>query len=297
MHKILFFLLAVSIACQAQTAQQNAKRQENPLTPGINQKRELAKIERYLDLFDYRVIKNELRQNGYALEKRFNKQLKAGKQNDTAESAVLLGNGKTLLTFDKINHPAETVDIGLFPFLSKTDAQMFVSQTAPRVGCHWIISTKPQPQVLFESAQFDVGREDFQILDLDADGVYELSFESVSFYGFEPERLGHVGAPLTEIIFKYDSQTNKYAPANAQFADFVLREIENQKTKIRRDHKDWQFADVLAIMLRYVYAGRETDAWNFFDREYNLADKNNLKTKIKVVLNNDRTYQYLYGAK
>jgi hypothetical protein len=278
----LFFLAVCRIAAA----------QENPKTPGINQKNETVKIEKYVNLFDFRVVGNSFTENGYTLERRVN--ANAERENTSAEFAVMRKNGSTVERFDFLNHPFDSIDFGLFSFLGKKDRQIFVSQTAPRSGVHLIIGTRPQFRVLFKNSEWNVGREDFNAIDLDGDSVFELSFESTAFYGFEPERLGNVGAPLTEIVFKYDSSADKFLPANPRFAEFSLRGVDEEIARIRRDNKDFQFADVFAIALRFVYAGKETEAWDFFDRNYNFDDREDLKTKIKAIIKTDAVYQYIY---
>ena len=267
-----------------------AAAQVNPQTPGINQKNEAAKIETYTDLFDFRVIKDSFTENGFVLERRF--QTLPGSP-DKPEYAVLLRNNKTVFRFDCLKHPFTSVFLGMFPFLGTNERQLFVAQIAPRSGSHWILNLKTM-ETLFDSDEYNVGREDFHILDLDGDRVFELSFESLAFYNFEPQRLESAGVPLTEIIFRYDSQRRKYVPANPQFGDYVLRGVDEQTARIRRGNKDFQLSGVLVVALQYVYAGRESEGWDFFDRNYNFADGIEIKTKARAILQNDAVYQYIY---
>lgn len=58
---ILVFLIFASTA-NAQT---------NPQIPGINQKNEATKIEKYTNLFDYRAIRDSVAENGFVVERRF----------------------------------------------------------------------------------------------------------------------------------------------------------------------------------------------------------------------------------
>lgn len=266
--------------------------QQNPQIPGINQKNEATKIEKYVDLFDYRTIRDSISENGFVLERRFKTLPASG---DKPESAVLLKNGKTVFQFDRITHPFSSVFFGAFPFLGKANGnQIFVAQIAPRTGGHWVINLKPAYEIVFSSDEYNVGREEFHAIDLNGDRVYELSFESLAFYNFEPQRLGNAGVPLPEIIFKYDAASRKYVPANPQFADYALRGVDDETARIRRDNKDFQLAGVLSIVLQYIYAGRETDGWVFFDQNYEFADRAEIKTKAQSVLKNDPVYLRIY---
>jgi hypothetical protein len=266
--------------------------QQNPQIPGINQKNEATKIEKYVDLFDYRTIKDSVSENGFVLERRFKTLPATG---DKPESAVLKKNSKTVFQFDRIVHPFSSVFFGAFPFLGKAGgSQLFIAQIAPRSGNHWVINVKPAYEVLFSSDEYNVGREEFHAIDLDGDRIYELSFESLAFYNFEPQRLGNAGVPLTEIVFKYDAGSRKYVPANPQFANYALRGVDDEIVRIRGDNKDFQLAGVLSIVLQYVYSGREADAWALFDQNYQFADREEIKIKAQAVLKNDAVYQYIY---
>ena len=277
-------LIFIALAACTTTAQQ---RPDDPQTTVKNQKIELPEVERYINLFDYRVL-GDLTANGYTLERR----PRRGDNDDVY--AILRRNKQTVMKFDALEKGGfSAVDFGLFAFLDKKNPQIFVSQTAPRTGVHWIINTKPAFKVLFDSSKYQVGRDDFQVIDVDGDGNYELALESTAFYGFESLHF-NVSVPLTEIIFKYDQQTQEFLPANVEFSNYSLRQIAAQIADIRRDSKEQQFADVLAITLRYVYAGQETAGWEFFQREYNFTDAGQLEIRIKAVLNRDPVYQFIY---
>lgn len=285
MSKILNLILLVLFLFSLTPAQ------ENPQTPGINQKNEAAKIETYVDLFDYRQIKDSITENSFVLSRSFKPTTAAG---DKPEAAVLRKNGKAILQFDRIGHPFSSVFFGTFSFLGRANgAQLFVAQTAPRAGSHWIINLKPSLEIFFSSDQYNVGREEFHAIDLDGDRVYELSFESLAFSNFEPERLGNAGVPLTEIVFRYDAAQRRYIPANPRFADYALRGEREEIFRIRRDNKDFQLSGVLTLALQYIYAGRETDGWAFFDQHYDFPDRGEIKTRAQAVLRNDPVYQYL----
>jgi len=50
----------------------------------------------------------------------------------------------------------------------------------------------------------------------------------------------------------------------------------------------------LKVLLKRIYAGNETDAWKFFDTEYRLSDKDEIKSDIKKALRYDPVYRSLY---
>jgi len=50
----------------------------------------------------------------------------------------------------------------------------------------------------------------------------------------------------------------------------------------------------LEVLLRYLYAGQERKAWDFFDENYKLNDKREIKRDIEKKLQDCALYQYLY---
>lgn len=267
--------------------------QSDPLVPGINQKNEARKIETYIDLFNYRAVRDSIVANGFVLERRIGR---STSRNDKPEFAVLRKNNKTVLQIDRVRHPLSTGFFGSFPLLGKNfKPQLFAAQIAPRAGSHWIFAVNPEFETLFASDDYNVGREEFQAIDLNADGVFELSFESLAFYNFEPERLGNAGVPLTEIVFKFDIARRRFVPANPEFADYALRGVDDAAVRIRRDNKDFQLAGVLVVTLEYIYAGKETEGWAFFRENYAFADNAEIMAKAQTVLKTDPVYKFIYG--
>jgi hypothetical protein len=49
---------------------------------------------------------------------------------------------------------------------------------------------------------------------------------------------------------------------------------------------------VADIVIRYLYAGRKREAWNFFEREYEDSDyKQSARATLKEVLGKDALYR------
>lgn len=76
-----------------------------------------------------------------------------------------------------------------------------------------------------------------------------------------------------------------------------MRDIEQQKTKVRIEKSNTAQNDgdilgaILEVLLEYVYVGKEKEAWEFYEAEYNLPDKAEMKPKIKNRLKEDSVYQ------
>jgi hypothetical protein len=212
-----------------------------------------------------------------------------------ASYAVLKKNGRVVAKFDGVYHGmGNTTDFGLFPFLGGGAKQLAVSLTIPRGGRHWVVGLSSAARVIFDSGDYGVGREEFSvIIDIDKDGVYEISLPLTEFYMFES--MNTAETPLPEIVFKYDGKARKYLPANPSFQSYVLRGIEDEVSRLRPGEGNSYISERLDILLRYIYAGKEEVGWDFFDREYRLPDKEQMKSKVKAVLRNEGAYKYIYG--
>ncbi len=207
--------------------------------------------------------------------------------------AILRRNGRTLATFDGVYSGfGNASDFGLVSLLGGETKQLVVSQTIPRGGRHWVVSLSPDFRILFDSGDYGVGREEIGIVDIDRDGVYEISQVMTAFYGFE--NLSSAATPLPEIIFRYDERARRYLPANRHFQDYSLRGIEQEVANLNGREGDEYLSGVLDIVLRYIYAGKEHEAWLFFDRQDRLQNKEELRARIRTVLRNEPVHRFVY---
>lgn len=208
--------------------------------------------------------------------------------------AVLKRNGKEITNFDGVYFGAgNATDFGLFPFLGGAMKQLAVSQTTPRTGRHWVSDISLDGRIIFDSSDWGVGGEDFSIIDIDKDGIYEISLPITEFYIFEGMSMAET--PLPEIIFKFDKKPRKYFPANPSFQEYTLKGVDDEIKQLDPNDDVTYLSKRLSIVLRFVYAGRETEAWSFFDKVYERPDKEKLRVKIESVLKNDKVYRYIYG--
>jgi len=292
MQKIINVLLPAIFLCNCcETKSVNSQQVENTNTKLIEVKKEIKKQNGIVSLSEYFISQDSLAYNGFVIKKAFSK-LKP-KDSPEAEIAdlVIKKNGKTLLKFDGIYYPlGNDLDFGLFSFLGGDEKQLAVSDTIPRGGIHYVVSLTQQPKVLFASSDWNVGREEFDATDIDNDGVFEVILAAV-FDEFE--QLPKSDVPRTDIYFRYDKTTEKFMPANHLNRDFVLRDIDKQKAQINRQDKESQFADVLSVSLKYIYAGEEKQAWEFYDKEYNFDDREARKKRIKSILLSDPIYKFV----
>jgi len=208
--------------------------------------------------------------------------------------AVLRKNGKRIAKFDAHPEtPLNTIDFGLFSFLGSGKKQLAISQTEPRTGEHWLVDLS-DGRIIFDSGDWGVGRDEFGVVDIDQDGVLEISLPLIDFYMFE--NMSMAETPLPEIIFKYDKKSRKYLPANSIFRDYALSTAEEQIARLKSPETPGYLSDRLDIVLQYIYAGEEQKAWQFFDQEYTLPNKEEIRSKVKNILAREPVHRYLYPS-
>jgi hypothetical protein len=212
--------------------------------------------------------------------------------------AVLRKDGKVLAKFDGVYFGmGNATRFGLFPLLGDHAKQLIVAQDVFRGGRQWVVSLSSSFRIIYDGSEYLTGREaeDMGIIDLDKDGVYEITQPLTAFYGFLNWALPTSRTPLPTIIFKYNVKAEKYLPANHLFQDYLLAETEKAKRKIRppSDRID-HLAGILAIVLDYILAGQEQKAWAFYEERYRLPDKAEIKQEIKARLKEQPVYRFIY---
>lgn len=292
---ILFIFAQTFLACETQTVSQTATIQELQNTTNSNSSKE--EPEKIDSIF---IDTDSLSYNGYDVVKlkkevklEYPPEMKSKPESVEVSYAVLKKKNKVLDTFDGVYFGAgNATNFGLFSFLGKETKQLVVSQTIPRGGRHWVVDLSSEARVIFDSRDYGVGREEFDVTDIDKDGVYEISLPITEFYMFE--NMSMAETPLPTIIFKYDEKAKKYLPANRIFQNYLLTGIEDKIKQLNSGDKSNCLSDRLDIVLRYVYVDKEEEAWSFFDKEYKLTNKEEIKSKIKSILKNEKVYKYIY---
>src|SRR5438552_1127494 len=139
----------------------------------------------------------------------------------------------------------------------------------------------PQPRIIFDGPKWAAGREgdDMRITDLDNDGVYEINVPLTVFYGFS-EWIPTGRTPLPSAIFSYDKNVREYVPANLRFQEYLLKRIDKEKESVSPpEDRINHITDILSVVVNYIFAGKEKEAWTFFDESYKLSDKKEMKAK------------------
>jgi hypothetical protein len=237
-----------------------------------------------------------LREQGYEVEKRFRKYATPGYETEI-EYAVLKRNGRVVLRFDdKAVEQINEARFGLCNFLREEHRQLVVELTSNKYWRYWVLRLSPKLEVIYDSGRYDLVHH-LRSIDLDGDGRLEIVQNLGSFW----YRLGdNVSSPRPEMVFKYDEEARRYVPANTEFQAVVLKDIGRRVEKVRAMMEnnqpgvtDLQLASGVGdIVIRYLYAGRGREAWDFFERDYPDSEtKESTRAILKEVLAEDALYR------
>jgi len=251
-------------------------------------------VQPVAEITDIFLADKELSYNGYRVEILY-KDVTIDKRREEVSYCVLRRNGLTLLKFDGVySGIGNGTRFGLLSLLGNEEKQLVVSQDIYRGGNQWIVTLGKSPRKIYDGAVWETGREgdDLGIMDIDADGTYEIFVPITSFYNFADHRLSMMNVPLPSVVFKFDRRAQRYVPANPLFAEYLLSNHKDREIS-PPSNADNHLGDVMKATLDYLLARREAEAWLFFERECKLPDKAQIKRKIKSVLAAHPVYRHL----
>ena len=302
-------LFLVVIALGLTVGRQRAVRQESPSVLSVaaqsaqvtketpSDDREANKPSNYPA--DYFVDQDRSEYQGYTVQRRKRKAL-IDTGGDTKNlwvdvNYVTVKSGtKTVRVFDADIYfgLGNAANFGFFPFLGGDVKQLFISQDVPRGGCQWVVSLSPRFKVLFDGRRFSVGREGSELgaEDLDNDGIYEIMATITDFYEFN-DKMSMADIHLPGVIFKYDPSKGTYLPANSKFRDYSLEALMRVPGVEEEFHHR---GAVLSNLLTYIYLGEAEQGWDTFDESYLLADKEEIRRRVKTILRRQPVYQLIY---
>ena len=251
-----------------------------------------------IQISDILADEDRLNYNGYVVEKRLRKVRYAYPPSWIDVSyAILKRKGSILAKFDDNVYFAmgNNTRFGLFSFLGGPTKQLVISQDISRGGTQWLVNLSRGYRIIFSGPAWNIGREgdDMGIIDLDHDGAYEIAVPITDFYALQ-DKLPIARIPLPEIIFKYDARAMEYLPANPFFESYALLGTSGSKDEESIDEFDRR-AMVLDKLLAYIYVGKQKLGWDFYDRSYKLSDKEEIKRRVKAILNKQPVYKFIYN--
>ena len=260
-----------------------------------------AGSDQEIRISEFFVDKEKLHYKGLVVQ-RLRKRIKIDEGQQTfitanASYVVLRRHGTTVRKFDGISHPwGNGADFGLFALLGGESKQLIVSLDVFRGGSQWVVELSKSAHVIYDGRAWGTGREsdDMGIVDLDNDGVCEITVPITDFYEFQ-DKLPIARIPLPEIVFKYDPRAKKYLPANPLFQDYLLDSFKGETQHLTPpDDRFGHLADIMSIVLDLIFAGKETEAWAFFDHSYQLPDKKEISARMRTTLLHNQVYRFIY---
>lgn len=306
--KIILFVAILIITCACNFISQNASYSTTSVTaqptPIENAMLNSQNNDEPVEFFDDDVqYEDALTYNGYRVEK--NTKIARIKYDDGEIEAMpttfitLKRNNKTIETFEGVHYPAgNDARFLLSPILGRQTKQLIIGEEANgnRDTRYWILELSQKINVLFDSDDYRIGRY-FGKIDINHDGTYELVLSLTTFWFFDG--FNNINSPFIDVVFMYDEGQQKYIPANPHFQKFALRTLAQDITKARETKSDGNTAKpgkdklgaVMRVVLSYLYAGKEKEGWSFYENEYNLPDKEEMKTRFEAMLNEDAVYK------
>jgi hypothetical protein len=160
----------------------------------------------------------------------------------------------------------------------------------------------------------DVGYS-MRLIDIDKDGKMEFVQSIMNFDYFWNS---HARSVFPEVVFAYDAAARKYLPTNRRFTSYLLRDINEKKRLVDKLNADAQslsriiggrrsaktledewlsedyFNSTVDVTLTYIYAGQRDEGWTYFDQNYRLQDKQQLRIAILDTLRDSDIYNFIY---
>jgi hypothetical protein len=252
-----------------------------------------------------------------SLDKIFTKDDRLSYRGYVVEKAQTKGEDSWFATLKKGKKPVakfeggwnkEWTNFGLFPFIGTEPKQLVVEQYSGGAHCcysYWIYDLSDNPRLLFDNDKYGTGNQLIPF-DLDGDGVFEFKHSVMAFDYFH---MSHASSVFPQAIFAYDKKAGEYRPANQRFQSYALqgieddiKEFETLKAQGNPDndeiYSERYFSAVLQVTLKYIYAGKEQEAWEFFNREYTVHEgisMGKMRAEIEETLRQELVYKYIYS--
>jgi hypothetical protein len=95
------------------------------------------------------------------------------------------------------------------------------------------------------------------------------------------------------MIFRYDRRAGRYLPANHLYRDYLLKDLDTGISALPTGVGEEYLAPRLNALLRLLYAGKEREGWEFFDKAYTLPDADKIKAIVKEELRKAPGYKFI----
>jgi hypothetical protein len=241
---------------------------------------------------DFVTEAEKLSYGGYDIFKEKKTVVEDGIKSDI-QTVVIQKRNKMIARYMGMDDPHSGIDFGFFSFLGTAQKQLIVSASRFRGGRQWLAELTPTYREIFNTEDWGVGREgaDLGFIDLDKDGVYEITTGDFWYYAFSEISMSET--PVVSVIFAYDKRAGKYVPANHRFKEYSLKGLDEEIKSLPPNEGYEYLGKRVDVLLSYLYAGEEKEGWAFFERSYQAKDKARVKRVVKDGLKNSKFYRYI----
>ncbi len=189
--------------------------------------------------------------------------------------------------------PLETKDLAFKGF----EPELVLMTFSGGAHCCWdykIYSLFPEFKEIFAVEKWATGYG-IAIADLDKDGAQELIQTSLVYdYGFDRP---HVDSAFPLVVFKYNAKFKQYLPANREFTEYLLQELKKIPLTPVDNEKDPAYSPLIMNVITLLYLGRDSEAWEKFDKYFKLKNKEALRKEILRIISKDPAYIFLSSSK
>jgi hypothetical protein len=234
--------------------------------------------------------------NGYTITK--NCKNKPHENYGDENCNLKLFKGKKLVAKFK-SERKNRLEFGFFKFLGNQDQQLIVHTYSGGAHCchdYLIYDLKPTFRTVYDSTKFNQIGNEMVPIDLDKDGVFELEQSVMTFESFHVAYSSSVFPPA---IFAYNKSKGRYDFSNKKFVSYILEKknkyLKWLETTYGKDDLNCKQGTLHLTFAYLIYAGKEKEAWKYFDENYDLNDKESYRTEIKKLFAKDANYISMYG--
>lgn len=162
---------------------------------------------------------------------------------------------------------------------------------------HWVLGTQPSLGVLLDTKRFHF--DDLsEVVDLDGDGLPELRFAPTTFDYFGGS---YANSPRPQAWFRFNRATQRYEPANDLLFPYLkegygkaLQALPTLQQHLTAGGLYEELGgDVTGLVLHYLYAGRDNEAWSIHESRYPYEDVAGWRKAVELRLASDPFYQEL----
>jgi len=192
------------------------------------------------------------------------------------------------------------VNLALEPLTASAGRQLVIkSYSGGAHCCESMLIADPAPsfRVLFRSTDYNLNFISFD--GRDERGAARFCMENEAWDHF-PDN--HADSPFVLACFHYEPSSAAYVP-NRNLSPERLKRIDREIAEVHAPPAasgKWSEAvhrkRILDVTLAWIYAGRSSDGWAFFDSEYHGRDKAGLRKSVEQKLALDPFYQRLMAG-